>query len=110
MRTAVGVGVSALAAGCASLIVWEVYARMIAPLWIGFALDPTGLIEMASGISGGRAEAIHIITGLVVFPLAYEWVVRPLGRGLSAPVRGLAYGALLWVFAMYVVALSLIHI
>lgn len=104
MRKVVGIGVTTLAAGVASLIVWEVFARLIAPLWIGFMLDPTGLIEMASGISGPRAEAIHIVTGLVLFPLGYQWVVRPLAPGMAWPVRGVAYGILLWVFAMYVVA------
>ena len=92
------------ASGVASLIVWEVFARLIAPAWIGFMLDPTGLIEMASSISGAPSEAIHLVTGLLIFPLGFQLVVRPLTSGLSWPVQGAAYGIALWVFAMYVVA------
>ena len=93
-----------LASGVASLIVWEVFARLIAPSWIGFMLDPTGLIEMASGISGAPAEAIHIVTGLLIYPLGYQLVVRPLAPGLAWPVLGAAYGVALWVFAIYIMA------
>ena len=104
MQYARRLAIGTLASGIASLIVWEIFARLIAPYWIGFMLDPTGLIEMASGISGAPAEAIHIVTGLVVFPLGYRLVVRPLAQGISWSALGIAYGAALWVFAMYGVA------
>jgi hypothetical protein len=94
-----------LAAGIAGLIVWEVFARLIAPLWIGSALDPTGLVEAAFGISGTPALMIHLLTGLLAFPIGYVFLVQPLAvalaPGLPWPVLGLAYGVALWVFAMY---------
>ncbi|HEV7267977.1 MAG TPA: hypothetical protein VGN83_24195 [Falsiroseomonas sp.] len=84
---------------------WEVFARLIAPLWLGHPLDPTGLIEMALGISGTPALLLHLLTGLVFFPLGYVLVVQPvagrLAPGLSWSVLGLGYGVALWVFAMY---------
>lgn len=92
-------------AGVVGLVVWEVFARFVAPRWLGHALDPTGLIEMALGISGMPAQLLHLVTGLVVFPAGYVLVLRPLaGRfvpGLSWPLLGAAYGVALWVFAMY---------
>jgi hypothetical protein len=81
-----------LAAGAAGLILWEAFARLVAPLWLGHALDPLG-------------QAMHLLTGLVLFPLGYVLVVRPLAArlapGLGWPVLGLGYGVALWVFAMY---------
>lgn len=94
-----------IAAGIVGLIVWEVFARLIAPLWIGSALDPTGLVEAAFGVSGTPAMVIHLLTGLLAFPIGYVFLVRPLAvavlPGLPWPLLGLAYGAALWVFAMY---------
>lgn len=92
-------------AGLAGLVVWEVFARLLAPIWLGFALDPTALIEMAFGITGLPALALHLVTGLVFFPAGYILVVRPLAARLAPalpwPALGLGYGIALWVFAMY---------
>lgn len=96
------------AAAIGSLAVWEVFARLAAPLWLGHALEPTALIEMAFGIGGAGAQALHIVTGLVAFPLGYVLVVRPLARRVAPALPwwllGAAYGVALWIFAMYVVA------
>ena len=94
-----------LAAGAAGLVVWEIFARLIAPIWLGGPLDPTGLIEAALGVSGMPAQGLHLLTGLVFFPIGYVFVVRPLADRLMPElpwiVVGLAYGVALWVFAMY---------
>jgi hypothetical protein len=95
-------------AGLAGLILWEFFGRLIAPLWIGEPLDATPLIEMALGIKGGWATLVHILTGLVAYPLGYVMIVRPIGGMIVPrhmwPVLGLAYGVALWVFAMFVIA------
>ena len=97
-----------VAAGLVGLVLWEAFARLVAPLWIGFVLDPTGLLQMAFGVTGAPAEAMHLVLGLVVFPAGYVFVARPvLGRFGAAPhwvVPGLIWGVVLWVGAMYVVA------
>lgn len=89
------------AGGVAGLAIWEAFARLVAPAWIGFPLDPTGLIEMALGIAGAPAQVLHILTGLVAFPLGYALAVRPLAARLGWPMAGAAYGVALWVFALY---------
>jgi hypothetical protein len=97
-----------IAAGAVGLVIWEAFARLVAPAWIGFPLDATGLIEMAVGLTGMAALALHVITGLVFFPLGYALVARPLATrvmpALPWPVLGVAYGVGLWVFAMYAMA------
>ena len=101
-------GLDALIAGVIGLLAWEMFARGIAPFWLGHALEPTGLIEMAFGIGGTGAQIIHLATGLVAFPLGYMLLVRPLaaalGAGIPVWLLGLGYGVALWVFAMVVVA------
>lgn len=97
-----------LASGAAGLAVWEAFARLIAPLWLGYALQPADLIELSLGISGTPAQLLHIATGLLVFPAAYALVVRPLAGwllpSLPWPALGVAYGVGLWIFALYVMA------
>jgi hypothetical protein len=97
-----------IAAGAVGLVIWEAFARLVAPAWIGFPLDPTALIEMAVGLTGIAALALHIVTGLVFFPLGYAVAARPLAARLMPalpwPVLGAAYGVGLWVFAMYAMA------
>lgn len=101
-----------LSAGLAGLIAWEVFARVIAPFWIGGPLDASGLIQAALGVeSGTLAFVVHVLTALVAFPIAYVVVVEPLVRrimpGLPWLVVGAGYGVGLWAFAMIVIAYGL---
>jgi len=109
-----------LVGGVAALIVWEIFARGIAPFWIGGPLEPAGLVQavFASatvkdvignvGLTKTGAEALHYLTGLVFYPLGYLMVARPLARIVTPflPWWSVAavYGAALWVFALYVMA------
>lgn len=96
-----------LGAGLVGLVLWEAFARLVAPLWIGFVLDPTGLLQMAFGVSGAPAEALHLLIGLVGFPAGYVFALRPFLARIGAAnsvVAGLIWGAVLWVVAMYGVA------
>lgn len=94
-----------IASGIAGIVAWEFFARLVAPLWLGFPMDPTPLIEMAIGLSGVPALLLHLATGLFFYPLGYVVVVRPLADrivpSLPLPLIGLGYGVALWVFAMY---------
>lgn len=95
-------------AGGAGLAAWEAFARIVAPLWLGFELDPTGLIEMSIGLTGMAATLLHVVTGLVLFPSGYLLVAEPAAARmlprLPWPAVALGYGVALWVFAMYAMA------
>lgn len=98
--------VTALIAGFLALAVWETWAQLITPLWIGGPLQASALVKSALGISSSvLAEFIHILTGVIAYPLGYLFVAQPVARGLPIhfpwPVVGLGYGVGLWVFAMY---------
>lgn len=97
---------SAFLGGLLGLVVWEAFARLVAPPWIGFALEPTALVEAAFGIGGAGALVVHVLTGLVAFPLGWLAVARPLAVALGLPwwAGGLAYGVGLWAFALFVMA------
>lgn len=99
---------SAAIAGAVGLAAWEFFARLAAPLWIGHALEPAGLVEAAFGIGGVGAELVHIFTGLVVFPLGYVFGVRPVLARVAGGVRwwlaGILYGLALWVVAVFGIA------
>lgn len=87
-------------ASIAALFGWEVFGRLVAPLWLGEVLDPAGLVMAAFGIENDTlAHVIHAFTGLIVFPLAYALVVCP-GLNRVAPTLpgwliGLGYGVVL---------------
>lgn len=97
------------ASGIMAIAVWELWARLIAPIWIGGPLEPAGLVQAAFGI-GDRttAEIIHFATGIIAFPFAYVLIARPLTK-LILPfipwwIVALGYGAILWAIALYGIA------
>lgn len=101
--------VTAVLAGAAADVSWEVWARLITPLWVGGPLQPAALVQSVFGFQSWLlAEAIHLIVGVVFYPLGYLYVARPLARVLVPflPwwVVGIGFGIGLWVFALYVMA------
>jgi len=66
-----------IAGGAAGLVLWEVWARLIAPLALGEALEPhqliVALVQNWTGIElpGALALAMHVMVGLIAYPLTY---------------------------------------
>lgn len=101
--------VTAVLAGLAADIAWEVWARAITPLWVGGPLQPAALVQSVFGFRNlVLAEAIHGVVGVLFYPLGYLFIARPLAR-IVAPFLpwwavGTGFGVGLWVFALYVMA------
>lgn len=98
-----------LFAGLAADITWEIWARVITPLWVGGPLEPAGLIQSVFGFNNRLlAEIIHAIVGIVFYPIGYLFIARPLQRMLLPQLplllTGIGFGIGLWVFALYVMA------
>ncbi len=101
--------VTLLIVGIASVVIWEIWARLITPLIIGGPLEPAGLVQAVFGLSDRTmAEAIHFATGLIAYPFGYIFIARPVAKavlpGLPWWITALVYGAALWVFALYFMA------
>lgn len=105
----VPVVVTALLAGVAAHLTWEVWARALTPLWLGGPLEPAALVRMVFDLdSRFLAELIHLAVGFLFYPLGYLFLARPIARrltpGLPWWLVGLGFGVGLWVFALYVMA------
>ena len=103
--------VTALLAGAAADLTWEVWARIITPLipGVGGPLEPAALVQSVFGLqSMVVGEIIHLVVGFAFYPLGYLFIARPLQRliipGLPWYLTALGFGAGLFVFALYVMA------
>ncbi|MEL7173084.1 MAG: hypothetical protein AAFN05_09005 [Pseudomonadota bacterium] len=122
--------VTTLLAGAIGLASWELWIRFGAPPTTGkFPLEgPIGLAQASLnklfgisaykddnlflGVLSGRgiAEIAHFSAAFIAYPLGFLIAARPIGRAVlgrvgttgSDVVTGLVYGALLFVFAGYV--------
>jgi hypothetical protein len=114
-RAAIGrLAATALLAGVAADLTWEVWARAITPLWVGGPLEPAALVQSVFGFQSlALAELIHAVVGVVFYPLGYLLIALPLARRLAPlvgrtdlpwPVTAFGYGVGLWIFALYVMA------
>lgn len=75
--------------------------RYLAPMLTGVAIDAPGLLGGMLG-SWQAGMAIHLLLGLIIFPLIYILMVYHLIGG-PVFVRGLVFGVLLWLLSVVVV-------
>ncbi|MEL6769380.1 MAG: hypothetical protein AAFP17_19545 [Pseudomonadota bacterium] len=122
--------VTTLVAGAIGLALWELWIRFGAPVTTGkFPLEgPIGLAQASLnklfgisaykddnlflGLLSGRgiAEIAHFSAAFIGYPLGFLIAARPIGRAVLGRIgdtgadalTGLVYGALLFVFAGYV--------
>ncbi|EJC63472.1 hypothetical protein Rleg5DRAFT_0154 [Rhizobium leguminosarum bv. viciae WSM1455] len=102
-------GRAIILSGLAANITWEIWARLITPLWVGGPLEPAALVQSVFGFNNLLlAEAIHAIVGIVFYPIGYLFIARPLQRlivpKLPLLLTGIGFGIGLWIFALYVMA------
>jgi hypothetical protein len=101
--------VTAILAGIAADLTWEIWARGITPFWVGGPLEPAALVQSVFGLkSKVLAELIHGVVGVVFYPLGYLFIARPIARVVTPflPwwIVGLGFGVGLWIFALYIMA------
>ena len=101
-------GAALLIAAVAALIAWEIFARLVAPAWIGGPLQPTGLVKslfanvLGLPIGPTAAQAMHVATGLLAYPAAFFLATRIKSLGWIAD--GAILGVATWFFAIGIVA------
>lgn len=101
--------VTVLLAGALADVLWEIWARLITPLLVGGPLEPAALVQSVFGLqSRFPAEIVHLLVGVVAYPIGYLFIARPLQRlifpRLPLLITGIGFGIGLWIFALYVLA------
>ena len=99
-----------LTAGALATIAFDLFGQGLSPLF-GFAkLAPVGLANgtlnaVFDSSPKGAADALHIMTGLLAYPLGYLLIARPIAGkilpNLHWSLVAISYGIGLWVFALY---------
>ena len=99
--------------GFAATIAFDVFGQILSPA-AGFTqLAPVGLAKIVIaklfGVSTfGGAIVLHYLTGLLFYPLGYLFAARPVARTVAPRtpwwVVGAIYGAIIWLWAVYVMA------
>ncbi|MEO1492627.1 MAG: hypothetical protein AAFV19_10790 [Pseudomonadota bacterium] len=111
-----------LFAGALATVAFDIFGQTISPMlksvaspWLGAKLAPVPLAQAVlaklTGIPGkelaslGIPYGLHMITGLIAYPLGYLLAVRPLAARIAPQLHwaipAAAYGVVLWVFALY---------
>ena len=111
-----------LFAGAAATVAFDLFGQFLSPLlksvaspWLGAKLAPVPLAQAVlaklTGIPGkelgalGIPYGLHLLTGLIAYPLGWLLVMRPIWQrvapGLPWALPAIAYGIALWVFALY---------
>ncbi len=101
--------ITAIMAGAAADLTWEVWARGITPYIIGGPLEPAALVRSVFGFNNILlAELIHLMVGVVFYPLGYLFIARPIADRflpfLPWWIVAIGFGIGLWMFALYIMA------
>jgi len=115
---------TAAVAGAFATLGFDLFGQTISPLlksvaspFLGAKLAPVALANQSLGVllgvgsktisSLGIGHAMHLLTGLLLYPLGYMLVFKPLADGVFRTpwwAKGAVYGAALFVFALYIMA------
>ena len=113
---------SVLIAGAFATIAFDFFGQTLSPLlssiaspYLGAKLAPVGLanavIGTVTGLPAGKlglGHGAHVLTGLLAYPLGWLLVARPIALRVAPAlpwwIAAIAYGVVLWVFALYVMA------
>lgn len=92
----------AVVGGIVGTIVMTLMMEFVAPMMVGRPMDIAALIGGMMGDNYMIGMVMHIMMGVVLFPLVYVFVVFRFVPG-PAPVRGIVWGVVLWLMAASVV-------
>ncbi|MFK7752173.1 MAG: hypothetical protein AB8B51_06450 [Sedimentitalea sp.] len=113
MTTALKTATTILTAGAFATLAFDAFGQSLSPLFGYAKLAPVGLagatLKTVFGANpAGAAHLMHLLTGLIAYAVGYVFIARPIQRAilpnLHWSVTAIAYGIVLWVFALYVVA------
>jgi len=112
-------------AGALATLAFDLFGQTLSPMLGALGVPGTGaklapvplagqVLSTVTGVSGqslaglGIPHALHLLTGLLAYPLGWLLVVRPIWRRTAPMLHwslpAIAYGVALWVFALYAMA------
>ena len=99
--------------GVAATIAFDFFGQILSPA-VGFVdLIPVELAKLVIAklfgvTTSGGAYVLHFLTGLLFYPLGYLFAARPVARAVAPGMPwwavGIIYGAVIWLWAVYVMA------
>lgn len=105
--------VTLLLAGSAATVAFDMFGQAIAPL-AGYAkLAPAPLAGSVVKVIVGEpvkhaGSLVHFLTGLIAYAFGWMFIAKPIADrvapNLPWVITAVAYGVVLWVFALYVMA------
>ena len=99
--------------GIAALIAFDVFGQLLSPAAGFVELAPVALAELVIAklfgvTTSGGAFVLHLLTGLLFYPLGYLFAARPVAHAVAPRIPwwavGTIYGAVIWLWAVYVMA------
>lgn len=113
-----------LVGGAVATVAFDFFGQTLSPLLggivptLGSKLAPVPLATQVIGVVGGIDAAtanrlglgygLHMLAGLLAYPLGYALIVEPLAARVAPGLPWLAaaalYGVALWVFALFIMA------
>ncbi len=91
-----------LTGGVVATIAMTMMMMFVAPMMTGMPMDIAAMIGAMLGNSYALGMLMHIMLGVVVFPLVYTFVLFDKLPG-SPLIKGVLWGLILWVMAAVIV-------
>lgn len=88
----------AMLGGLAGTALMTIMMRFVAPMMLGRPMDIAAMLGKMMGGSWALGMMVHLINGIVIFPLAYVLVADRFLPGMPL-IRGMLWGIVLWLAA-----------
>ncbi|HQU44445.1 MAG TPA: hypothetical protein PK867_16615, partial [Pirellulales bacterium] len=92
----------AVLGGFAGTVAMTMMMYFVAPMMLGHPMDIAKMLGSMLGGNWWAGMVMHFMTGTVIFPLVYAFVLYGLLPGGPA-VKGISWGIVLWLLAQVVV-------
>lgn len=114
-----------LISGAFATLAFDLFGQTISPMlksvlspYLGAKLAPVALANQSLGVitglgtkfisANGIGHLMHLITGLLLYPIGYMFIARPISKKIAPFIpwwgTGVAYGIALFIFALYIMA------
>lgn len=90
--------IKAILGGIAGTLMMSLMMRFVAPMMVGQSMDIAAMLGNMMGNNYAMGMAVHILLGVLVFPLIYAIFVFRLLPGAPL-IKGMTWGLILWLIA-----------